>query len=72
MAIPGPVAQLGERLLDKQEVVGSSPAWSTARRVPEALLSAIDGGGRPGGESGFDFVMIPQSFSGWSPKTTSQ
>lgn len=54
----GPVAQLGERLLDKQEVVGSSPAWSTAE-APFSSQLVKRGSVGAWGRSGFDSVMIP-------------
>jgi hypothetical protein len=38
--LPGAIAQLGERLLCKQEVTGSIPVGST-RHVQSASLSAI-------------------------------
>jgi hypothetical protein len=37
-SLEGAIAQLGERLLCKQEVVGSIPSGSTSRNLPESLL----------------------------------
>jgi hypothetical protein len=48
IGIPGAIAQLGERLLCKQEVTGSIPVGSTAaRRLLGGRLSVRSGGASP-------------------------
>jgi hypothetical protein len=37
--ISGAVAQLGERLLCKQDVVGSIPSGSTTRAIPRGIVA---------------------------------
>ena len=49
----GAIAQLGERLLCKQEVVGSIPSGSTSREAPSSVIYrfASPQGHRPSGDA---------------------